>query len=526
MKKFVQLLTQLEKTKNAPDQELVFLRFLKTSKSTDVMWAFWLLTGRKPKKCLLPATLVDWTLEEMGIPEWLYEESLAATGILVETCALLWRKTTERSWTLSQYMECLIDLHQKTEEENKTLIKELWQSLNGPERYWLNRLLLGNFRFKISMKKLVVALAEFTNRPEHIFWYRLLSDWSPAETSFATLFLESREIDESLKPYPFSPVVEVETKRKPVAKILDFQAEWFWEGIRVQLLKREGQLFIWSEEGEWLTDKFPEFDVLQDLLPDGMVLDGSVLSLLDGRVLEVKKIRDRVERKRATKKIMLDCPAVFLAGDVLEKDGKSLATLPYSERAQILEKLLDQYPSKILNQTEKLIFKNWSALKKMLPQARDEFAKGMLLRPLAGLTTSPVLFLPCPPLELLVVLLYVSRDERKPGRFSELSFAVWKNEDLVPIAKCTNTLTEEDNLELKAFVQQHTIERFGPVTSVEADLVFKISYKGLLLSTRKKSGLDLQFPILVSWEKDRTLDEVEDLADLHRLQRRLSGEKE
>ncbi len=526
MKKFVQLLSQLEKSKNAPDQELVYLRFFKKSDSTDILWALWLLTDRKPKKCLSSVQLKDWTLEAMDIPEWLFEESLAATGDLAETCALLWRKTKEESRSLAEYMEALLGLNQQEEPEKKIILTELWQVLEGKERYWLNRLLLGTFRFKISKKKLILALSKFTKKEEHTLWYRLWSDWSPREISFADLFLVPQEMDDWLRPYPFPIIQEVETARKPVASISKYQATWFWEGIRGQLLKREGQLFIWSAAGEWLTGKFPEFVVLQDLLPDGMVLNGSILGLSEGRVLEAKMIRDRVAKKRPTKKLLKDCPAVFLAEDMLEYEGKSLAPLAFTERTQILNEFLDQYTNNVLSHSEKLPFKNWSELKKLLPSARDEFAKGMQLRLLQGDFSSPVLYLPCPPLELLVVLLYVSRDERKPGRFSELSFAVWKNDDLVPIAKCANTLSEEEVLELKTFIQQHTIERFGPVTSVEAELVFKISYTGLILSTRKKSGLDLQFPSLVSWEKERTIDEVEDLLDLHRLQRRLSGEKE
>jgi DNA ligase-1 len=62
----------------------------------------------------------------------------------------------------------------------------------------------------------------------------------------------------------------------------EWQAEWKWDGIRGQVIKRNNELFVWSRGEELMTDKFPEYDILKDLLPDGVVLDGEIIPARQG----------------------------------------------------------------------------------------------------------------------------------------------------------------------------------------------------------------------------------------------------
>jgi DNA ligase-1 len=57
----------------------------------------------------------------------------------------------------------------------------------------------------------------------------------------------------------------------------EWQAEWKWDGIRGQIIKRNHELFVWSRGEELMTEKFPEYHALKNHLPNGVVLDGEII---------------------------------------------------------------------------------------------------------------------------------------------------------------------------------------------------------------------------------------------------------
>ena len=53
--------------------------------------------------------------------------------------------------------------------------------------------------------------------------------------------------------------------------------EWKWDGIRAQLVRRAGQVCLWSRGEELVTDRFPELAEMGGTLPEGTVLDGEIV---------------------------------------------------------------------------------------------------------------------------------------------------------------------------------------------------------------------------------------------------------
>ena len=86
--------------------------------------------------------------------------------------------------------------------------------------------------------------------------------------------------------------------------------------------------------------------------------------------------------------------------------------------------------------------------------------------------------------------------------------------ELVPFAKAYSGLTDAEIRKVDAFVRKNTLERFGPVRSVRAELVFELAFEGINRSTRHKSGVALRFPRMHRWRKDKPAKEANTLADL------------
>jgi len=125
------------------------------------------------------------------------------------------------------------------------------------------------------------------------------------------------------------------------------------------------------------------------------------------------------------------------------------------------------------------------------------------------------------------VLMYAQRGHGKRSSFySDFTFGVWREDalgarTLSPVGKAYFGFTDAELKALDAFVRAHTVERFGPVRSVRANLdfglVLEVAFEGLQRSSRHRSGLAMRFPRIsrIRWEKPAR--EADTLASLERL---------
>ena len=75
------------------------------------------------------------------------------------------------------------------------------------------------------------------------------------------------------------------------------------------------------------------------------------------------------------------------------------------------------------------------------------------------------------------------------------------------------------------WIKRHSLEKFGPVRTVQPLQVFEIAFEGIAASNRHKSGVALRFPRISRWRKDKPVAEINTLNDLKELLR-LSGAQE
>jgi DNA ligase-1 len=117
------------------------------------------------------------------------------------------------------------------------------------------------------------------------------------------------------------------------------------------------------------------------------------------------------------------------------------------------------------------------------------------------------------------VMIYAQRGHgRRAGLYTDFTFAVYDAQrNLVPFTKAYSGLSDDEFATINRWIKDHTIERFGPVCSVEAQLVFEIAFEGIGASKRHKSGVAVRFPRMVRWRRDKTLAEINTLDDLRGL---------
>jgi len=524
MKAFASLISSLENTSKTNKKLQYLQEYFEQASEKDKVWTIALFTHRRPRRQVNSRLLSDWAIAYANIDHWLFQESYGVVGDLAETIALVLPQsegTIDNS--LSDWITQLSGLQDQSEEEKEAFIRKAWNELSPDERFVFNKLITGGFRVGVSHNLVFKALAKTFDLEQSQVAHRLSGDWDPFTISFDKLLLEGNDGDIS-KPYPFYLAYAVEDDITALGTPSQWQVEWKWDGARSQLIKREGELFLWSRGEELITEKFPEFDTVKDLLPNGIVIDGELLAFQDGKPLPFSILQTRIGRKNVAKKHLKEAPAAIIAYDLLEWEGDDIRSKSMSDRRSILAELLQKpfYEPRIQLSPE-VSFDDWEELGKLREQSREHHAEGFMLKRRSsgyksGRKRGDWWKWKVDPFSIDAVMIYAQKGHGKRADvYSDYTLAVWDEDRLVPFAKAYSGLTDKEIGEVTRFVQKNTLERFGPVRTVNPELVFEIHFEAINKSTRHKSGIAVRFPRIHRWRKDKKPEDANTIADLRTL---------
>jgi DNA ligase 1 len=458
----------------------------------------------------------------------LIEDTYHTVGDLAETLALILpnnQKTISEDHSLTSIINDVASLKSKSDEDKKSMVLKYWQELNDHERYIFNKLITGGFRVGVSQALLVKALAKHLELEDKIIAHRLMGNWTPNNTTWHEMFVAKDSNDENSKPYPFLLAYAVEKDAITLGESTEWAIEHKWDGIRAQIIKRNGNLYIWSRGEELITDKFPEFSILKDLPIDNFVLDGEILAFQD-RPLNFQLLQTRIGRKNISKNNLKECPVVFYAYDLLEYDGQDNRSLTFKERRIELEKTIEKiHLSDLMKLSDSEILNTWEEVKEKRLNASKYYAEGIMLKHTdstyeQGRKTGLWWKWKLDPYRVDAVMIYAQKGHgRRANLFTDFTFAVWNtneegNRVLVPFTKAYTGLKDVEFEEITQFVKKNTIDKFGPVYSVKAELVFELAFEGVAFSKRHKCGIALRFPRIAAWRVDKKMEEADELSTL------------
>ena len=523
MKYFTTLFTKLDQTTKTNAKVDALATYFKEAPDSDKLWTIALLSHRRPKRTVTTTLLRKWAAEYAAIPLWLFEESYHIVGDLAETIAAVLPPPQHRSEeSLTFWVKYIQGLGNLEEDQKNEHVNSAWNQLNRNERFIFNKFITGGFRLGVSQKLMVRALSKATEIEENKLAHRLMGNWTPDTTTFEKLILDDNPLDDISKPYPFYLAYALEDSPHTLGNPQDWSAEWKWDGIRGQLIIRLDKHFLWSRGEELVTDKFPEFEPLAALVPNGTVFDGEILPFKDGQPLPFQALQTRIGRKNVTKKILTTTPVILKAYDLLEFDGEDWRAKPFQLRRDKMIALIEANPSihSLLKISEQVPFDQWEILAEARQQARSLASEGLMLKRKdapyqSGRKKGDWWKWKVDPLIIDAVMIYAqSGHGRRANLFTDFTFAVWNGDALVPFTKAYSGLTDKEFREITAWVRKNTIERFGPVRSVKPTFVFEIAFEGINASTRHKSGVALRFPRIKRWRKDKPIAEANTLDDL------------
>ena len=543
MNRFAELLDRLAYEPGRNAKIRLIADYLRETPDPERGWALAALTGalsfRHAKRGTIQALIME------RCDPVLFGLSYDYVGDLSETVALLWpadenyRPNEELS--LTSVIETMATLG-KTQLPGQ--LARWLDALDETGRWALIKLVTGGLRIGVSARLAKTATASIGDKdPDEV---EIL--WPGLEPPYTELFawLEGHA-DKPLSqdPAPFRPPMlahALEESEFAGLDAADFMAEWKWDGIRVQAVAGQDAhdhtvARLYSRTGEDISKSFPDLTVSLRL---PAAIDGELLIMREGRVQSFNVLQQRLNRKAGTPQLLAEFPAHLRAYDLLAEGDEDLRELPFAERRKRLEAFIAKLGDPRIDISPLVSFATWDELtaarKHPASAGAGEDAdavEGVMLKRrdaayLPGRPKGPWWKWKRDPMIVDAVLMYAQRGHgKRSSYYSDYTFGVWKDGELVPVGKAYFGFTDEELLQIDRFVRRNTINRFGPVREVthEADqgLVLEVAFEGLQRSTRHKSGIAMRFPRISRLRWDKPPGEADRLETLEKmLERRVA----
>ena len=559
MKAFAQLFNALDASTATGAKVDALKAYFAVAPSADAAWAVYFLAGGKPRQVVPTAVLRALACERAGIAPWLFEEAYQAVGDLAETIAhVLPPPGVLSDLGLAEWVEQrLLPLRGSDPTAQSERIAAYWDELDSTGRFLLTKLIGGGFRVGVSKLLVQRALAEHASLDPKLVAQRLMGYTDAKQMPDAARFEQivshtSSGPADAGQPYPFflahqldAGVEEFEAKLGPPA---DWLVEWKYDGIRAQVVKRAGTVWVWSRGEELMTDRFPEIVALAAALPDGTVLDGEIVVWKGAGPAPFNLLQQRIGRKTLNKKVLAEAPVNFIAYDLLEWQGADQRAQSQSLRRELLEAAVQAVPGLHLSPVEQRA--GWAELAALREESRARGVEGFMLKHVdarygTGRTKSDGTWWKwkIEPLSVDAVLIYAQAGHgRRASVYTDYTFAVWNRAprdaaeaqavvdaiarrepalpdalQLVAFAKAYSGLTDAEFRGVDKVIRANTIEKFGPVRSVKPSLVFELGFEGINRSPRHKSGIAVRFPRMLRIRADKPLHEADTMLQLEAL---------
>jgi DNA ligase-1 len=527
MKEFAELYAALDQTTKTNAKIAALKRYFEAALPADAAWAVSFLIGRRPKRLLESRKLAEWAIEEAGIPDWLFGECYHAVGDFAETIALLLPPAAASTDLPLHYWieERLLPMRTADDEARRAWLLEAWRSMDEPQRFAWNKLLTGEFRVGVSQSLVVHALAELSGAPQEDIAHRLMGEWQPDADFWRSLIAPEGgpAVSEAgiARPYPFCLAYPLEGKVEDLGDIREWQVEWKWDGIRAQLIRRGGRTFLWSRGEELISDRFPEVQAVGPLLPDGTVIDGEVLAWKAGEPLPFTQMQRRIGRKDLGQRVLAEVPVVLVAFDLLESSGRDVRGEALEWRRTQLENIAPAESALVLSPLMRA--GSWEELNDLRHESRRRKVEGFMLKRLGspyrvGRRRGDWWKWKIEPYSVDAVLIYAQPGNgRRASLFTDYTFGIWDNGQLVPFAKAYSGLTDDEIREVDAFVRRNTIETHGPIHRIRPELVFELAFEAIQRSLRHPSGIAVRFPRMARWRHDKKAEEADSIDTIRAL---------
>jgi DNA ligase-1 len=378
---FTNLYRQLDQTTRTSAKVGAMAAYFSYAPPADAAWAVHFLAGRRAKRLVGWVELRALASEKAALPDWLFEECYAAVGDLAETISLLVTTAeTADHRSLAYWVESrLLTLRDSDEDGRRQALVSVWNELDQAQTFVWLKLVTGAFRVGVSRALVLRALEQASGVDRAVLAHRLMGKWQPSGEAYEELVSTATEDADLSRPYPFCLAHPLEGAPQDLGKRGEWQAEWKWDGVRMQVVRRGGEVFLWSRGEDLVTERFPDLVEPAKLLADGLVLDGELLAWTGQNPMPFGELQRRLNRKSIGRKLLAEVPVVLVAYDLLEWQGSDIRQEPLARRRKRLEQLIAAAGNERIRLSPVVEEEDWRALSRLHAAAREHGAEGLML---------------------------------------------------------------------------------------------------------------------------------------------------
>lgn len=537
MEAFATLFQRIDQTTSTHEKIRIMAEFFRKQDPETCAWTLFFLSGQKPKQLVGSAKLRQWSQALVRYPDWIMEDCYAAVGDTAEMVSLILAAAGEtgkvqsnKAISLGDWMSHrLLPLANMDDDSRRRHIIGWWQQLEPKEVFILNKLLTGSLRVGVSETLVYRALSEVFSLPHAVIASRLVGYWRPSGEFFTRLGSATDDlasVDEqgaSLLPLPFCLAAPLDRQPVELGDITEWQCEWKWDGVRCQIVKAGTNLEMWSRGEERITNSFPDLARALAQVPGDWIMDGEVVAGDWKQPGSFQALQKRLNRKKPSAALVAAHPVSFLAYDLLHFNGEPWRHRPLTERRKALQSLLDPPVTPEVGLSPLLTPSSWAELAESQSTARSRGAEGVMIKGRqtqyeTGRKRGVWFKWKTDPLTIDAVLTAAQPGTgRRASLYTDYTFSLWKEQQLIPVAKAYSGLDDAEMRELDGWIRRHTAERFGPVRAVKALRVFELGFEGISRSERHKSGFAVRFPRILRERTDKRPEDADGIGSLEQL---------
>ncbi len=302
--------------------------------------------------------------------------------------------------------------------------------------------------------------------------------------------------------------------------------EYKYDGIRMQVHKSKGKIFLFTRRLENITKQFPEVvkAVESHVQGDDFLLDCEAVSFdsKSGKYLSFQNISQRIKRKYDIEDLAKKMPVELNVFDILVLKGESLLSQSFAERRKLIEKTVKPKEKEIVWARQLITDNAWEA-EVFFKESVVKGNEGVMMKNLQGIYKpgSRVGYMVkwksiMESLDLVIVKAEWGEGKRSGWLTSFTLARMDEGGNFLEIGKMGTGIKEKEEegvsfQELTELLQPLVTSQKGKEVTVKPEVVIEVKFEEIQKSPTYSSGYALRFPRFIRLRTDRAPDEASDL---------------
>jgi DNA ligase-1 len=304
--------------------------------------------------------------------------------------------------------------------------------------------------------------------------------------------------------------------------------EYKYDGFRLVIHKNGNEIKLFTRRLENVTKQFPEVaDYIRKYVKANTAILDSEAVGFDKKTKAYKpfqSISQRIKRKYDIEKLQQELPIEINVFDILYYNGKSLLNEPFRKRTELIRKIIDSHPLKIIH-SKQIITEDEKKAEEFYKQALKNNQEGVMMKNLdaeynPGRRVGHMLKIK--PEERDFDLVITGGEYGTGKRFGWISSFILsckENDKFLEIGKVGTGFKEkkEEGVsfhELTEKIKPYVTEEKGKTVKIKPKIVVSVTYQEIQKSPTYSSGFALRFPRFTALRPDKSPSDVTTLKEV------------